>query len=138
MLRIGAFPAGPCAPYAANPSKAVIDQCNSWLGPNQPGITTPDPTEGNISAQERAERRSSTPEQRERQRGPGEPEAPPTPGKPDPSKPQIVLPNDVRELLDRLKLDKPLQEQLPQAPKLPQGTPNDVDTNQLLDYLLGP
>jgi ABC-type transporter Mla subunit MlaD len=138
ILRIGAFPAGPCAPYTGAPTKTVQDQCKSWLGPNQPGINAPDPTEGNIAARERAERRSATPQQRARQRGPGEPEAPPTPGKPDPSKPQIVLPDDVRKLLDRLKLDKPLQEQLPQVPQVPGGAPNGTEANQLLDYLLSP
>jgi virulence factor Mce-like protein len=35
-----------CTPYITNPSEAVIEACNQFLGPNQPGVTTPDPTEG--------------------------------------------------------------------------------------------
>jgi ABC-type transporter Mla subunit MlaD len=34
-----------CTPYVTNPSEAQIETCNQFLGPNQPGVTTPDPTE---------------------------------------------------------------------------------------------
>ena len=136
ILRIALVQGGNCAPYSANPSKQLIAECNSWLGPTQPGVDgQPDPTKTNVAARERAERRSSTPEQRERHRQAGEPEAPATPGKPDPSKPQIVIPQDIRELLDRLGKEVP--KNVPQVPggQAPQATP---DSNQLLDYLLGP
>ena len=46
LLRIVAFTAGPCSPYAANPTKQQVDECASWLGPTQPGVLgQPDPTE---------------------------------------------------------------------------------------------
>ena len=129
-----------CAAYVAKPTPQQQRECASWTGPNQPGVTTPDFTEGrnnrsSLEAREAAERRSSTPAQRERQRGPGEPEAPPTPGKPDLSKPRIVLPNDIKQMIDGLGKPTP---KLP-APKAPLGgSPRDREAGQLLDYLLGP
>jgi virulence factor Mce-like protein len=34
-----------CSPYQVKPSPETIEECNQFLGPTQPGITTPDPTE---------------------------------------------------------------------------------------------
>jgi virulence factor Mce-like protein len=34
-----------CSPYQVKPSQPTIDECNEFLGPTQPGVTTPDPTE---------------------------------------------------------------------------------------------
>jgi ABC-type transporter Mla subunit MlaD len=137
VLRIALFAGGPCAPYNANPTPQEIKECNSWLGPNQPGITTPDPQPSTIAAQQAAERRDATPEQLERQRSAGEPEAPPTPGKRDLSAPQIVLPPEVQRMLDDLRRDS--NPGSPRAPDLPQppagGGSSDVG---LLDFLLGP
>jgi ABC-type transporter Mla subunit MlaD len=134
LLRIVVFAGGPCAPYSANPTPELIKECNSWLGPNQPGITAPDPSETNAASREAAERRSSTPEERERQRKAGEPEAPPTPGERDISKPQIVLPPEVKKMLDDLTGGS--QQALPRVPDVPGGAgDNGVG---LLDYLLGP
>ena len=70
-----------------------------------------------------------------RQRGPGEPEAPPLPGQPDLSKPRNTIPEDVRKLLERLS--KPLDG----APAVPdaQSLPGTEDRDAaLLDYLLTP
>jgi virulence factor Mce-like protein len=39
-----------CSPYQTNPSPATLEECNSFLGPTQPGVTTPDPTEGSAAA----------------------------------------------------------------------------------------
>jgi phospholipid/cholesterol/gamma-HCH transport system substrate-binding protein len=33
-----------CGSYQVNPSKELLDTCNQFLGPTQPGVTTPDPT----------------------------------------------------------------------------------------------
>ena len=33
-----------CSSYQVKPSKALLDKCNQFLGPTQPGVTTPDPT----------------------------------------------------------------------------------------------
>jgi ABC-type transporter Mla subunit MlaD len=132
LLRIVLF-ARPCGPYEANPDKETIAQCRSWLGPYQPGITHPDPTDGGAAptAARRGGRSS---------RASGAPEADPptTPerearrrtGKRYPSRPQITVPKEVRELLDRL--GKPLPKD---PPRLPQT--DDRGAEDLLDYLLG-
>jgi virulence factor Mce-like protein len=39
-----------CSPYQTDPSEATLEECNSFLGPTQPGVTTPDPTEGSTPA----------------------------------------------------------------------------------------
>jgi virulence factor Mce-like protein len=39
-----------CSPYTVKPSPDVIEECNQFLGPTQPGVTTPDPTEGSAAA----------------------------------------------------------------------------------------
>jgi virulence factor Mce-like protein len=33
-----------CTPYEVKPSEEHIEKCNQFLGPTQPGVTTPDPT----------------------------------------------------------------------------------------------
>ena len=45
VLRIVAIPS-PCAPYNPNPTEKQIENCSSWLGPNQPGVNVPDSTDG--------------------------------------------------------------------------------------------
>ena len=122
-------------------------KCNQWLGPNQPGITTPDPTanrgpgdtspvRSRTQARSRGERRSS-----------GQPEAAPRPGQPDISKPQVKLPPGVQDLLNGLGLKQgqklpqvpnvPKVPNVPQAPRTPQGGQlDDQGGNQLLDFLL--
>jgi phospholipid/cholesterol/gamma-HCH transport system substrate-binding protein len=138
LLRIVAFAAGPCSSYSANPDKETIDECKSWLGPTQPGVTTPDPTAGGkLAARERAERRKSTKKQRERHRGAGEPEAPPTPGETDKSKPHDLVPKDVQDLLRRLGLPPVPNPGVPKLPQLAGGQARD-ESQEVLDYLLGP
>jgi phospholipid/cholesterol/gamma-HCH transport system substrate-binding protein len=39
-----------CSPYSTNPSPALLEECNEFLGPTQPGVTTPDPTETSEAA----------------------------------------------------------------------------------------
>jgi virulence factor Mce-like protein len=34
-----------CSTYQTNPSPELLEECNGFLGPTQPGVTTPDPTE---------------------------------------------------------------------------------------------
>jgi ABC-type transporter Mla subunit MlaD len=137
LLRIVAFTAGPCSPYAANPTAAVVKQCNSWLGPTQPGVLgQPDPTEAAEpgALEKAAEREARQAPVRGRHRGAGEPEAPPLPGERDLSQPQVVIPEDVQDLLERLG------EQLPgtgELPQVPQDVPREVP-DELLDYLLVP
>ena len=39
-----------CSVYQTNPSPALLEDCNGFLGPTQPGVTTPDPTETSEAA----------------------------------------------------------------------------------------
>ena len=139
------------------PNPDTIRRCNAYLGPNQPGILSPDPLDDGSNpsaAQLRAD--SGQPATRiGEQRGEGMPEAGPLPGQPDISKPQIVLPPDLQRLLDSLtprqrralrrdglrrkpgELRRKLEEVAP--PQAPAPPPLDNQTTgQLLDYLLAP
>jgi virulence factor Mce-like protein len=127
------------------PDQETIDRCNSYLGPYQPGILSPDPLDDGknpAAANVRAQSGKPASSLGER-RGEGMPEAGPLPGQPDLSKPQIVLPPDVQNLLDgmtrkqrrRLKANPDeLKRELDGI-----GVPSDPQTTgQLLDYLLAP
>jgi hypothetical protein len=43
VLRLTAL-VNECSPYEVKPSEEHIARCNQFLGPTQPGVTTPDPT----------------------------------------------------------------------------------------------
>jgi virulence factor Mce-like protein len=49
VLRLGIDPAG-CITYVNNPTPDDIKNCNQFLGPTQPGVTTPDPTAGSAAS----------------------------------------------------------------------------------------
>jgi virulence factor Mce-like protein len=143
LLRIVAFTGGPCSPYSANPTAAVVKQCASWLGPTQPGVLgQPDPTETTepaaLQRSARAEaRRPERPKPDDGDRGAAKPEAPRLPDRRDIPLPRVTVPEEVRELLERLG------EPLPDAPALPQSTPGAPAApgalpQELLDYLLAP
>jgi ABC-type transporter Mla subunit MlaD len=66
-----------------------------------------------------------------RRRTRGQPEAPPLPGRPDISKPQITLPPQIQDLLDGLT-------KTPTVPKPPDLGTGDDSPGALLDYLLAP
>jgi virulence factor Mce-like protein len=139
------------------PNPETIKRCNSYLGPNQPGILSPDPLDDGANpsaARLRAESGKPALQLGER-RGEGQPEAGPLPGQPDLSKPQIALPPDLQRLLDSLtprqrrqlrredlrkkpgELRRKLEEVAP--PQAPAPPPLDNQTTgQLLDYLLAP
>ena len=38
-----------CSAYQVKPSEDLLERCNQFMGPTQPGVTTPDPTEGGAS-----------------------------------------------------------------------------------------
>ena len=156
MLRASLTAVPDCVEFRNEPPKSEADKetfkrCNSYLGPNQPGIFSPDPLDDGSNpgaAKLRAESGQPATSIGE-QRGEGMPEAGPLPGQPDLSKPQIVLPPDVQELLDSLT-PRQRQELGTDIPTNPDelkreldslGAPapaNDQTTGQLLDYLLAP
>src|SRR4051794_15456535 len=147
LLRVTLF-AGPCSAFQTGPvdesNKDLFAKCNSWLGPTQPGVTTADPTD-NVYAADVAK---STSKKDKNGKSVDKTEATkPLPGQDDPSKPHVVLPPGVQELLNQL-------------PKLPIGVPNvnnvtgnlpgvpaggtqdgqtnDKSADKLLDFLLSP
>jgi len=156
MLRASLTAVPDCIPFRNEPPKSEADKetfkrCNSYLGPNQPGIFSPDPLDdGSNPGAARLRAESGLPATRiGEQRGEGMPEAGPLPGQPDLSKPQIVLPPDVQQLLDSLtpRQRQELGSDLPTNPddlkreleSLGAPAPaTDQTTGQLLDYLLAP
>jgi hypothetical protein len=149
-----------CIEWRNEPPKTPADmstfrRCNSYLGPNQPGIWSPDPLDGSIESANLRAQSGKPATQLGEQRGEGMPEAGPLPGQRDLSKPQIVLPPDLQRLLDSLtprqlrklrrddlrkkpeELRKKLEEVAP--PSAPAPPPiDDQTTGPLLDYLLAP
>jgi ABC-type transporter Mla subunit MlaD len=160
ILRASLTVPGDCAELhsSVDPKSATFRNCSQWLGPDLPGITTRDFSDGSApsfggsttGASSRGETRRRTTRVGER-RAPGEPDAGPLPGQRDISKPQYALPPALQQLIDRLggqqQLPKLPGAKLPQnAPKLPEGVPQapqgapqtDGQSNQLLDFLLSP
>ena len=149
ILRIGLQASPDCSPYEnAHPKsipQAKVDSCNAWLGPYQPGFNQADPSDPSAAALREAAGKPAR-ELGER-RGAGQPEAGPLPGQGDASKPQVTMPPQVEELLERLKPDGrgriPLVDDLleglgggPSAPN--SGGGGSVNPEQLLDFLLAP
>ncbi|HEX6713637.1 MAG TPA: MlaD family protein [Thermoleophilaceae bacterium] len=145
LLRVALF-VGPCSPFETGPvddsNKDVFAKCNSWLGPNQPGVTTADPSDNQYAPL------TTSMAKKNDKKGAAEvkPEATnPLPGQNDPSKPQVVLPPAVQELLDQLpqvKLDETLQN-LPSIDTSgitgASAQPTDnKSADKLLDFLLAP
>ncbi len=82
QLRVGAT-VSKCSPYRNEPptdadSEQLFKDCNSWLGPRQPGINAPDPSvPGSAAAKARAAKGSA------------------------PSTPRVELPPGVKKLIER-------------------------------------
>ncbi|HKP20466.1 MAG TPA: MlaD family protein [Thermoleophilaceae bacterium] len=146
ILRASLTAVPDCMPFTnEKPNPETLEKCNSYLGPSQPGILTPDPLDDgkNPAAASLRENAGKPASRLGERRGEGMPEAGPLPGQPDLSKPQIVLPPDVQDLLDgmtrqqrrRLKANPDeLRRELDGI-----GAPTDPGTTgQLLDYLLAP
>jgi virulence factor Mce-like protein len=137
--------------------REIFERCNSYLGPNQPGIFSPDPLDlaDPRAARVRAEAGRPATSLGER-RTEGQPEAGPLPGQRDLSQPQVALPPRLDEMLEsltpreerRLPIDpgeldsvdpRRLQEQLGEVLEGPAPAPLDQGTTgQLLDFLLAP
>jgi hypothetical protein len=146
LLRV-ALVVGPCSPFQTGPVDAsnndLFAKCNSWLGPNQPGVTTPDPTDKSYAAlKAKASSKNSKSDA-------GQPRATkPLPGNDNPSVPHPVLPPAVKQLLQQLQLPantpnldpNNLTGQVPSAPAAPQtSAPTDnKSASKLLDFLLSP
>jgi ABC-type transporter Mla subunit MlaD len=119
------------------------ERCNSYLGPYQPGITAPDPTDpdggrlgfpegqdGSGGGQTPSPRLAKTlPKEAGERRSAGEPAALPLPGQFDPSVPHVTLPPAIQELVDDLRNGNSGGDSRP---------PGGADPTQMLDFLLAP
>jgi ABC-type transporter Mla subunit MlaD len=145
LLRVALF-VGPCSPFQTGPvddsNKDLFAKCNSWLGPNQPGVTTPDPTDNNYAPLQASTSKKGKKESKAELK----PEADkPLPGQNDPSKPQVVVPPAVQELLNQLPQVK-LDEALQNLPSLDTSgltgatsqPTDDKSADKLLDFLMSP
>jgi hypothetical protein len=141
QLRVLLIVGSECAPYAnakEAKDKARQDHCNSYLGPYQPGVNQKDPTADSASSAD-AKRKLK----RNSKRHAGDPEAPATPGQPDPSQPQYALPPALQDLANSITgghsgsaPSVPSAPSAPSAPAPPAPAPSTPE--QLLDYLLAP
>jgi ABC-type transporter Mla subunit MlaD len=135
VLRVLLIMGSECAPYAnaeQAKDKARQEHCNAWLGPYQPGVNAPDPTEdgGSTPKATRAKKGEKT-------RGAGQPEALPTPGQPDPSRPEVVLPPGLQGVQNDARNQVQHPPSTPAAPS-PGGESPQPAPDQLLDFLLSP
>ena len=127
--------------------KVLLNDCKQWLGPNQPGITTPDYTIKGATAAVRDKNGNFVTRpaaKKGERREPGQLDAGPLPGQKDLSKPQIVLPPQVQSLIDNIKQGLGLQQKTQRVNDLlsgqgPRGAGGSAPSaTQLLDYLLAP
>jgi ABC-type transporter Mla subunit MlaD len=119
--------------------EALRESCSSWLGPYQPGILNPDPTDpdggrfgfgqggGQTGGSQSIQLEKTRPKKRGEQRQAGEPAALPLPGQFDPSVPHVTLPPAIQELVDGVRNGR-----------APSDVPAGADAEQLLDFLLAP
>ena len=121
---------------------AIRKKCGGYLGPYQPGITHPDPTDpdggrlgfpegqdGGSGGQTGSPRLAKTsPKTAGERRGAGDPAALPLPGQFDPSVPHITIPPAIEELVQELR----------NGNVSGGGAPNTQSTQQMLDFLLAP
>ena len=131
-----------CSAWQTGPvddtNKDLFKNCNSWLGPYQPGVTAPDPTKGHYTTAATV----ATTKARKGAKAPkvGGPAATiPLPGQDNPSVPQVTLPPAVQQLLQELPK---LGAGAPGVPTVPEpglpATNNDQSASKLLDFLLAP
>ena len=161
MLRASLTAAPDCLNFRNTPpqteeDRKTFERCNAYLGPNQPGIFSPDPLDdgGNPSAAALRAASGRPAERLGEQRGEGQPEAGPLPGQPTCRVPGHAAAGPPRAARlappragaaapsrsgrargpDAERLQNRLDQVLPQvAPQAPSDT-----TGQLLDFLLAP
>lgn len=149
LLNLGQNGRPECSQYvnsAHTKDPHFLDECNQWLGPYQPGLRSPDFTDGS-APYSRARKEAEKPAARVgERRGQGQPDAGPVKGQRDISKPEIVLPPDLQRLVNQLPAGKRTKDNVD---RLRQGLTEKVNGRpgpagdatqdaQLLDYLLAP
>ena len=145
LLRVALF-VGPCSPFQTGPvddsNRDLFAKCNSWLGPNQPGVTTPDPTDNSYAA---LKAQAASKDKSKSSSGSQQEATKPLPGQDDPSKPKAVLPPAVKQLLDQLPQVQ-VGGSTPNLPNVDPGTltgassqpVDNKSADKLLDFLLSP
>src|SRR4051794_2181078 len=105
ILRLTAI-VNQCSPYQVTRqgNEALFNNCNEWLGPNQPGITTPDPTEisgetASASSSRRTSARRAPSRATPRRRSTAAPTRPSRPTLKTPSRRKPSLPGPLQRLL---------------------------------------
>jgi phospholipid/cholesterol/gamma-HCH transport system substrate-binding protein len=120
--------------------QAIRKRCGSYLGPYNPGIMHPDPTDptptkgfpegenGSTAGQTGSPKLAKTlPSKPGERRGAGQPAALPLPGQYDPSVPHVTLPPALQQIVDGLR-NGGGNSRLPNGPQ----------AEQMLDFLLAP
>ena len=105
--------------------RQIRDRCSNYLGPNQPGITTPDTPPDSEAANQTTPKRSAKRGSTTRTRRATKPK----PGQTDWSRPHPTLPTSQQELLQHYGAPTT-------TPSTPQPPPG-ASVSQVLDYLLG-
>jgi hypothetical protein len=127
-----------CSAWQTGPvddsNKTLFKNCNSWLGPVQPGVTAPDPTKGTYTYPDSSghgvpvSRKGLTPEATN-----------PLPGQNDPSVPHVVLPPAIQQLLKELPLlGGGGAIGVPQVDPATGAPLDNRSADKLLDFLLAP
>lgn len=144
LLRVTLF-ANSCSAFETGPvtdsNKDLFSKCNSWLGPYQPGVTAPDPTDNTYASNSASSTQAKQKKTKNGKAVAGAPEATkPLPGQSNPSVPHVVLPPGVQQLLQQLpKLSPPSVGDLTKNLSPPQTGPTDEKSaSKLLDFLLSP
>jgi virulence factor Mce-like protein len=149
ILRVSAL-ISKCAGWQTGPitdaNRQTFADCNQWLGPNQPGVTTPDPTRtgSTIAARTLLADDGKPAAARSLPRSEGQPAEGPVAGQPDRSKPSQSLPPGVNGLVDKLlgtltgHTASGGQGSGASSAASPASTASPADQARLLDFLLGP
>lgn len=149
ILKVSLFADLPCANYAdaaAVKSGRAPERCRAWLGPNQPGITSPDPTKTGAArattrratADRGDERERDEDERRSERPTPTTPAAPAPQTGPTPTTPAAPPAPGTPKVPSIEKLVDDLVGALPQTPTIPQPAPEERPAGEgLLDFLLG-
>ena len=117
VLRLTAL-VNQCSPYEVKPTKAQTATCNGFLGPTQPGVTTPDPTASGVTAAKTS------------------PAKAPAPGAPQSAGGLPLSALGLPQSAPELPQSAPELPQSPPAPT-PGRSPSDPSI-PALDFLLGP
>jgi hypothetical protein len=117
VLRLTAL-VNQCSPYEVKPTKEQTATCNGFLGPTQPGVTTPDPTASGAAAAKTSSAKA------------------PAPGAPQSARGLPLSALGLPQSAPGLPQSAPELPQSPPAPT-PDRSPSDPSI-PALDFLLGP